>query len=314
MEKLSGQPLTYEFVVTDLDIPRRLDVFLHHQIPSYSRSFFQTLIAAGNVKINNKIISKPSYNTKGGDTILVTLTVPPIPPSATCYDFLNNFNVKIIFTHEHFFIIEKPAGLIIHKTSTQSEATLVDWLLYYCHEIKKVGNVERPGIVHRLDKDTSGLLIIARTNYAHTIFGDMFKNRTIHKTYYAVVEGTPPAEGIINFPIARHSSERHRMTHKIPSGRSAITHYKTITYFKNHALLELKPITGRTHQIRVHCAAIGHPLVGDKVYGSSSKLIGRHALHAGKISFAFDGQDYNFNSPLPEDFEQLLKKLASLDQ
>ncbi|MGC2310341.1 MAG: RluA family pseudouridine synthase [Candidatus Babeliaceae bacterium] len=303
-------PQTYEFFVDTPDQAQRIDLFLHSKLPLYSRSFFQKLIGREYIKINDKIALKPSNILKIGDKITVSFPPDePLDPSVS-HEHFKNTPVTIVFAHEHFLIVTKPAGLIVHKPTEKSTLfTLVDWLLNYCQDLKKVGSTERAGIVHRLDKDTSGLLIIARTNYAHMVFGDMFKQRSIKKTYYALVTGHPPKEGTLDFPISRDPKQPNRMTHKLSFGRAAITHYKTLEYFKDCTLVEFKPITGRTHQIRVHSTAIGHPLLGDTLYGSRSTLIARHVLHALQLSFTFEGQEYNFESPLPDDFENLLTDL-----
>jgi 23S rRNA pseudouridine1911/1915/1917 synthase len=202
----------------------------------------------------------------------------------------------------------------MHKTQHETNNyTLVDWLTSHFKEIETVGSIERPGIVHRLDKDSSGLLIIARTNYAHQIFTKLFKDRAIKKTYLALVEGHPEKSGTIDQPIGRHQTHRLRMTtygasSSVPT-RHAITHYKVLEYFDNYSLVEFKPETGRTHQIRVHAAFLGHPLVGDTLYASSSPFIKRHALHASSLSFNFEDKLYEFNADLPHDFATLIAQI-----
>lgn len=200
--------------------------------------------------------------------------------------------------------------------------TLVDWLRAFYPDLGQIGLEDRPGIIHRLDKDTSGLIIISRTHRAYKQFGQMFRNRTIQKTYQAIVQGHPESNGIIDLFIGRDPHIPVKMTafdtkkaqryirhgHKL---RHAITHYKVIQYFENYTLLELKPVTGRTHQIRVHLSALGHPIVGDPLYGMPDKKhIKRHALHASDLSFELDNQRFSFSLPLPDDMQTLIKTIS----
>ena len=219
---------------------------------------------------------------------------------------------RCIFEHDDFFIIEKDAGIAVHPGSSHSkELTLSDWLVAACNDLAEVGDAARPGIVHRLDKDTSGLMIIPRTSHAHAKISALFKDRKIQKTYGALVEGSPEKSGTLNYTIARHPLYPHKMTagHYI-MGRQSITHYETISQSSTHAFLKLKPVTGRTHQIRVHCATAGFPLVGDSVYGQSSDFIARQALHASELQFVYDGTEYNFVSELPSDIVQAKNRLG----
>ncbi len=295
----------------------RLDKFVGTQFPLYSRTFFQQLINEQCISLNGHQISKPSIRLKEGDRI--TIQFPPERKTKPVDLSHADLGVTIIHKHEHFLIINKPAGLLVHASSSASTAiTLVDWLVANYAEIAHVGYIDRPGIVHRLDKDTSGLMVIPRTQYAHAYFGALFKNREIHKTYLAIVHGHPPKMGTIDLAITRNHIARHKMAAVDPDAylhnntstvRPAITHYQVLEYFDEHALIQAKPVTGRTHQIRVHCASIGHPLVGDPIYGKKSNLIKRQTLHAHAITFAFDGQQHTFSSQPPEDFEKVAKLL-----
>lgn len=299
---------------TNTGEPVRLDTFLANQLSGYSRTFLKNIIQTHTITINGKPVNKPSTLLKIGDTIVVTLNNQEAQTKEAVHS--HDFNVEIIFIHEHFLIINKPAGLTVHEseTMTSGEPTLVDWISNNYSEIMHIGAIDRPGIVHRLDKDTSGIMVIARTNYAHQQFTKMFQERTISKTYLALVEGHPTQEGTIDLPIGRHPTQRHKMhafkKHERKSGtlREAMTHFQTVTYFNDTALVKAKPVTGRTHQIRVHLTALGHPLVGDSVYGKKSQLIERHALHAHEIAFTFDGTAYHFTAPLAPDFNQALEK------
>lgn len=314
MERLIEPLQTAEFKITTENANMRLDKFIVQQYPAYSRTFLQELIHNEHIAINGKIVNKSSIILKTND--LVTITFPEISkPEKKIH--ATDFGVEILYKGDHFLVVNKPAGLLVHETETKSdEPTLVDWIISNFEEIRHVGIIDRPGIVHRLDKDTSGIIIIPRTNYAHAQFGDMFKNKTIQKTYLAVVEGHPPIEGTVNLPIGRHPVLRHKMATFTPADvsrsssiREAVTHYKVLEYFNDAALIEAKPVTGRTHQIRVHMASLGHPLLGDQTYGKKSKLIKRHALHAYKIEFEFDGKPYSFVCEPPDDFNMLLKTI-----
>ena len=315
MQQLSAMPSDgiFTFHITAHQAMQRLDKSIADQLPAYSRTFLQEFIINGQVTINGAIVTKPKTLLKEHDCIQITFSSPQptqeIDPAKTDYPY----NVTIIEKHEHFLIINKPAGLTVHKiNTTDPQPTLVDWIITNFQEIKNVGIIDRPGIVHRLDKDTSGILIIPRTNYAHAQFGSLFKERAIHKTYYALVQGHPPHEGTISLPIGRHPTLRHKMAafkiHESQKGtiRDAVTHYKVLRYFKNTSLVEVKPVTGRTHQIRVHFAALGHSLIGDHVYGKKSNYIKRQALHAHAINFEFQNKIYSFTAPLPEDFQEAL--------
>lgn len=304
------------FSITQEDAHQRLDAYLNQKLPSYSRSFFQRLIQEKQILINGKPANKSSLLLKVGDVI--TIQFPDAKKSEPYKELDPSVKVAIIFEHEHFFVLNKPAGLMVHTPNHSSnDATLVDWIIAHHKEIASIGQTNRPGIVHRLDKDTSGIIIIARTNYAHIQFGTMFEQRIIHKTYTAIVHGHPPKEGTIDRAIGRCPSIRTRMTTYSASqaeshnARHAITHYKVLEYFTDYSLVEVKPVTGRTHQIRVHFASIGHPIMGDTVYGKSSILIGRQALHAHSISFLFDNQEHLLIAQLPEDIEKTIALLRS---
>lgn len=288
----------------------RLDNLLSEQFTDYSRSFFKTLVEQKLILVNGIVAKKAGFALKEGDKITVSFPGQRIEKR---YDQaeLDALGIEIIFEHKDFLVIYKPAGVLVHPPSNKSETIcLTDWIVGSYKDIEFVGATTRPGIVHRLDKDTSGLLLVALNNAAHAKLSDLFKNRTISKTYLAVVKGHPEPEGTIDFPIGRHQTLRNRMTLR-QDGRPALTHYKVLTYFEDCALVQVKPVTGRTHQIRLHFAQKGHPLLGDVLYGTTSKQIKRHALHAHKISFEYEGKPYSFEKEAPEDFVKLLDQLKN---
>lgn len=307
---LVKQGSSFLFTATEEYEGLRTDKFIANQFPNYSRSFLQKLFTQDHIKINTTKSAKPSYSLKIGDQI--SISFPDSETPKPLKDVPKDIGVKIIAKEQDFFIIYKPAGLVVHPPSDFcQDIALTDWLKQTYDDIAHVGAVDRPGIVHRLDRDTSGLMVIPRTNQAHAALTDMFKNRQIHKTYLAIAMGHPPKEGSINFYIGRHPSVRYKMHSftdltKLPSSRDALSHYKVLEYCHDFSLVEVKPVTGRTHQIRVHFAAIGHPLLADHLYGSRSKLISRQALHAHKIEFELNGKSYSFTSPLDKKLQNII--------
>ncbi len=300
---------TYQLIVPPTEQQTRLDRFLSQNLPGYSRTACQELIEQGCVMVDSVIATKPSLPVTASMSLSITIPLPkPLPVRVA---EAQGLQVELIHEHPDFLIINKPAGLIVHTPAPgHTELTLVDWLVSHFNDLYEVGSSDRPGIVHRLDRDTSGLMLVARNATSLRTLSDLFKDRNVKKEYLAVVEGHPPATGSVDLAIMRHPIHRTKMAPtKDRRGRTALTHYRVIEYFKENSLVALAPVTGRTHQIRVHMTALGHPLVGDSLYGSASNLIKRHALHATQLAFSYQGQDFLFTLEPSKDFQELVTKL-----
>lgn len=288
----------------------RLDKWLAGQMPERSRAEIQRWIESGLVTINGHP-AKPSRKLIPGDQL--TLTIPAPAPSHLQPEALP---LTILYEDRDLLVIDKPAGLVVHPAPGHASGTLVNAILHHCPDLEGIGGVRRPGIVHRLDKDTSGILLVAKNDLAHRHLQAQFKARTVEKTYLALVIGhlTPPA-GRIDAAIGRDPRHRQRMA-VLPThdGRPALTDYETLTCYTNATLVAAHPRTGRTHQIRVHLAALGHPVVGDIVYGPRRDAfgLGRHFLHAQRLRFRRPSDDawLDLASPLPPDLQALLDRLA----
>lgn len=301
---------TFSLKVPQEQAGLRIDIFLTLQLPVFSRSLIKKLLINKQIIINNTIPAKPSYILKNNDTI--TLLSIPTPMDRLSKKIPHDIGVKIIAQHNDFLIINKPAGLVVHPPEqTFADIALTDWLVQEFPHIIEVGDPARPGIVHRLDRNTSGIMIIALTNYAYQTFTQMFKDRKIQKTYIALVSGHPEKIGSISYVISRHPVQKNIMhafvgISESNQARDAQTDYTVLQYFDTYSLVEVKPKTGRTHQIRVHFKAIGHPLLGDTVYGSASKRIGYHALHAKNLEFTYQEIAYQFNSPIDPVLQKII--------
>lgn len=308
--------MTYTFRIPALPGPRRLDAVLAEYIPVYSRSFFQQLIERGAVSVAGQADVKPATKIRGD--LLITLVIPPARDRVEAVARpLHAPEVVVIHEHPHFVILSKSAGLSVHPASAATvEYTLVDWIREHLPQHRRPQtDTDRPGIIHRLDKDTSGLIVIATDPSADAALMKLFQMRAVQKTYHAIVVGHPPASGVITTRIMRDPLHRVRMAPCAIGGRDAYTEYRVVQWFKDHALLELKPKTGRTHQIRVHCASIGHPILGDAVYGTKAPaLIGRQALHASALAFEYGGVAYEFRTDFPADFETAIRRLELLSE
>jgi 23S rRNA pseudouridine1911/1915/1917 synthase len=280
----------------------RLDHYLQQHWPQYSRSRLQSWIKQGRVLVDGTA-AKASHLLRGGEKIDVSPAGLP-PLKATPEDL----PVDVLYEDAAVIAVNKPAGLTVHAGAGQHDGTLVNRLVHRFHALSQLGGEQRPGIVHRLDKDTSGVLLVARTDAAHRALAAQFAARTVEKIYVALVHGQLRADsGRITKPIARDPVRRTRMTARLASGREALTDYRVLRRFDKFTLLEVRIGTGRTHQIRVHLASIGHPVVGDSTYGAKNDLP-RLLLHAWRIGFVSPatGERVSVEAPLPPELEQWL--------
>ena len=286
----------------------RLDICMNEWIDTVSRSYLQKLIKEGYVKVNSKTV-KPGYSVKTDDEIIVCLPKAVEPEIKA-----ENIPLDILYEDKDVLVVNKPKGMVVHPAAGHYEGTLVNALMYHCKDdLSGINGVMRPGIVHRIDRDTTGSLIVCKNDFAHNAIAAQLKEHSIKRIYKAIIVGNfPTEEGTVNAPIGRHPSERKKMA-IVSNGREAITHYKILEPLKGHAYAQFQLETGRTHQIRVHMASQGHPLLGDTVYGSSkdSYQTKGQVLHAQTLGFVHPrtGEYIEVNAPLPEYFEKLLVKL-----
>ena len=285
---------------------QRLDHFLQAKLAEYSRSRIQAWIKEERVTVNG-IPSKASLILRGGERIEVTPTAaPPLKAAA------ENLPVDVLYEDGAVIAVNKPAGLIVHAGAGAHSGTLVNRLVHHFGKLSQVGGELRPGIVHRLDKETSGVLLVARTDSAHRALAEQFSGRTVEKIYLALVEGSVRADsGRITKPIARDPVRRTRMTARLAEGRSALTEYKVRERFPGFTFVEVRLGTGRTHQIRVHMQSLGHVVAGDKLYGAREAR--RMFLHAWRIGFTSPdtGEEVTVEAPLPQELSDWLAELRS---
>lgn len=301
---MAQNPHHYQFTIDKPGL--RLDKYVSENCPGLSRTQAQRLIDDGDVTVNGHQ-EKASYKPETGDQIEVS--IPPPPPS----DLLpESIPIKILYEDNDLLVIDKPAGLAAHPAPGHPSHTLVNAVLSHLLGLPDAGDTSRPGIVHRLDKDTSGVMVIAKNITALANLSEQFKSRSVKKVYLTLVKGhLTPERGIIEAPIGRDSGDRKKMSVTEGSrGRQARTNYRVMKYVGTDSLLEIAPETGRTHQIRVHLAAIGYPVVGDETYGAKSARLNRQFLHAHRLGFYLpsSGQYVEFESPLPEDLERVLEE------
>lgn len=298
----------YNFVITDEDEGIRVDKYLADIMPDLSRSYIQKQIEDGNLLINGKA-SKSNYKLKADDEIEFTTPdsiIPDIEPE--------NIPLKIVYEDEDVAIVSKPQGMVVHPSAGHYSGTLVNAILYHMNgRLSGINGVMRPGIVHRIDKDTSGLLIICKNDASHNSIAAQLKEHSINRIYYAIVHGVvKDDEGTVDAPMARSKADRKKMCID-QSGKRAVTHYTVLERFQGYSLIKCKLETGRTHQIRVHMASIGHPLMGDPVYLPQKEPIhcNGQMLHAMTIGFVgpSDGVYKEFSEPLPDYFEKALAYL-----
>ncbi len=294
----------------DKKAPERLDTFLVEKLQEFSRSRIQGLIADGFVDIDGRAAKKAGQLLENGFNVTVRIP-PPVPTDLVP----ETIPLDILFENDDLIVINKPAGMVVHPAVGHASGTLVNAVLGYDPDIEGIGGEERPGVVHRLDKETSGLILLARNERAHRWLQDQFRLREVEKTYLALVDGKPPTPtGRVETYIGRDPRHRKQMA-VVPEsrGREAISEYKTMENYKGHTLLEFHPFTGRTHQIRLHCAFLGCPIVGDKIYGrkKTSLEIERHFLHAFRLKIVLPGENEQrvFEADLPADLLKVLNTL-----
>ncbi|MEW6441511.1 MAG: RluA family pseudouridine synthase [bacterium] len=321
----SGPGAVLSFQVGASGQGKRLDQFLHGTGKFASRHQVQQLIGSGFVRVNDAP-AKPSQRLKPADHIRVEL--PPPAPSACLPEAIP---LLILYEDEHLLVVDKPAGMVVHPAAGHSTRTLVHALLFHCKDLSGVGGVLRPGIVHRLDKGTSGLLVVAKTDEVHCALSRQFQAHSILREYVGLVHGTlRETRGRVESPIGRHVIDRKRMSSRTRRGKDAVTHWEVARRFPSFTLVRFRLETGRTHQIRVHMAEQGHPIAGDTVYGSSKRRLsmpraqeiqrviaslGRLFLHAEKLGFLHPttGERLAFSSPLPHELDEILASLERFE-
>ena len=322
LDNLFEQGKSFTVTVTKRGEGRRLDQFLSETNLKLSRSQAKNLVQKHLIFLNQKT-AKPSAHVKTGD--IVTGTLPEPEPLSLKPEPLP---LTILYEDSSIIVVDKSSGMVVHPAYGNRSGTLVNALLYHCKYLAGINGVLRPGIVHRLDKDTSGVMVVAKDDEAYHHLAKQFKNRTVKKVYCTIVYGMVSRdEGLIDSDIGRHPSERKRMSTRTKKGRPAVTRWKKVEEFDGATLLEIFPQTGRTHQIRVHLSSIGHPILGDPLYGRKGrpgtihdpvlrecvKRLNRQALHAQRLEFTHPrtGERVQFVSPMPRDMEEVLEWLRS---
>jgi 23S rRNA pseudouridine1911/1915/1917 synthase len=297
----------------------RLDRALADAVPTLSRERLKALIRSGAIDASGTLVRDPAVKVRGDETLRVAV---PVPEPA--HNEPQDIPLRVVFEDEHLLVVDKPAGLVVHPAAGNRDGTLVNALLYHCGgSLSGIGGVARPGIVHRIDKDTSGLLVVAKTDVAHVGLAKQFAAHSVERRYLAIVSGTPKVvEGTVDAPLARSSANRKKIAIvETGRGKRAVTHWRRLTALNDAALVECRLETGRTHQVRVHVASIGHPLLGDQVYGGSGKMhrkilndlsFHRQALHAAELGFIHPVTKHrlSFASAMPTDMQELFNALG----
>ena len=297
--------MSLEITVADEAAGLRLDRFLAERCPDLSRSRLQQLIAEGHVVVDGATV-KPSLRVQPGQQITVT-----IPEPVQSHLVPQDIPLTVVFQDPDVLVVEKPAGLTVHPAPGHPDETLVNAVLALCPDLQAIGGSIRPGIVHRLDKDTSGLMVVAKSQNAHAGLAAQIKESGLTKRYLALVHGRlSPPKAVIEAPIGRDPRNRKRMA-VVTGGRVSSTPYRVVRYYSGYTLAEASPKTGRTHQIRVHFASLGSPLAGDATYGKKHPGLGRHFLHASLLGFnhPVSGEYVEFTSELPEELQEFLDSL-----
>lgn len=300
----------YEFFASACDKDKRLDVFVLENTENLTRSRIKNLITSGEIKVNGEI-KKSGYSLRIGDIVSVCI-LPPVQMSLEPYDY----PLDILYEDDDLAVVNKPRGMVTHPAMGSPNQTLVNALLSNLDNLSDINGVIRPGIVHRLDKDTTGLIMVAKTNKAHLSLSSQIATKECHRSYIALVDGVIKQDsGVIIANIDRNKKDRKLMAVTREGGRYAETHFKVLERYRKYCLVEFELKTGRTHQIRVHSKHIGHTIVGDSVYGGSTKLFDNgQLLHAYKISFTHPttGEFMEFTADLPKYFEQVVEKCRQM--
>ncbi len=292
---------------------QRLDRFLVSCLPEFSRSRLQMLIKGGMVMVDGQAAKKAGELIDVGAHVLVR--IPPSEPSQLVPEAIP---LEIVFENDDLLVVNKPAGMVVHPASGHASGTLVHAVLAHSPDIQGIGGEQRPGVVHRLDKDTSGLILLAKNDASHHWLQNQFRDRQVHKVYMALVDGVPPTpQGRVEAAIGRDPAHRKKMAVLPPGkGRPAVSEYRLVEAFPAHTLLEVRPITGRTHQIRLHLAFLGCPVAGDTVYGQARPTLPlkRHFLHAACLTIRLPGEarPRRFEAPMPEELNKVLNTLRQL--